>query len=166
MVSIPCFVTNKQFVINIAYVARDTPWKTNWNVAETIHCNDVIMDAMASQITSASIVYSAVCSGADQRKWSASLASVREIHRWPVNSPHKGSVTRIMFPFDDIIMFKIQLGYIGIGYILYACGKRCTKVRECFPNHLTHQFKVQVIIFINWGIAVSFWVYSSRENTH
>ena len=26
------------------------------------------------------------------------------IHRWPVNSPHKGSVTRKMFPFDDIFV--------------------------------------------------------------
>ena len=26
------------------------------------------------------------------------------IHRWPVNSPHKGPVTRKMFPFDDVIM--------------------------------------------------------------
>ena len=35
-----------------------------------------------------------VCSGADQRKHqsSASLAFVRGIHRWPVNSPHKGPV--------------------------------------------------------------------------
>ena len=30
---------------------------------------------------------------------------VREIHRWPVNSPHKGPVMRKMFPFDDVIMF-------------------------------------------------------------
>ena len=35
---------------------------------------------------------------------SASLAFVREIHRGPVNSPHKGPVTRNMFPFDDVIM--------------------------------------------------------------
>ena len=35
---------------------------------------------------------------------SASLAFVRGIHRWPVNSPHKGPVTRKMFPFDDVIM--------------------------------------------------------------
>ena len=34
----------------------------------------------------------------------ASLAFVRGIHQWPVNSPHKGSVTRKMFPFDDVIM--------------------------------------------------------------
>ena len=26
------------------------------------------------------------------------------IHRWPVNSPHKWPVTRIIFPFDDVIM--------------------------------------------------------------
>ena len=64
------------------------------------------MDAIASQITSRTIVYSTVYSGADQRKpqSSASLAFVRGIHRWPVNSPHKWPVTRKMFPFDDVIM--------------------------------------------------------------
>ena len=35
---------------------------------------------------------------------SVSLAFVRGIHRSPVNSSHKGPVTRIMFPFDDVIM--------------------------------------------------------------
>ena len=47
-----------------------------------------------------------VFSGADQRKHqsSASLAFVRGIHWWPVNSPHKWPVTRKMFPFDDVIM--------------------------------------------------------------
>ena len=29
---------------------------------------------------------------------------MRGIHRWQVNSPHKGPVTRKMFPFDDAIM--------------------------------------------------------------
>ena len=68
--------------------------------------SDVIMNAMASQITSVSIVHSTVCSGADRRKHQspASLAFVRRIHRWPVNSPHKGTVTRKLFPFDDVIM--------------------------------------------------------------
>ena len=64
-----------------------------------IHHNDVIMDVMASQINSLRIVYStvySVYSGADQRQYqsSASLAFVRGIHRWPVNSPHKWPVTR------------------------------------------------------------------------
>ena len=72
---------------------------------------DVIMSPMASQITSLTIVYSTVYSGADQRKHqsSASLAFVRGIHRWPVNSPHKGPVTRKMFPFDDVIMLHLDL---------------------------------------------------------
>ena len=50
--------------------------------------------------------YSTVYSGADQRKHqsSVSLAFVRGIHLWPVNSPHKWPVTREMFPFDDVIM--------------------------------------------------------------
>ena len=70
------------------------------------HYNDDIMDALASQITSLTIVYSIVYSGADQRKHQidASLAFVWGIHRWPVNSPHKGPVMRKMLPFDDVIM--------------------------------------------------------------
>ena len=66
------------------------------------------MGSIASQITSLTIVYSVVYSGADQRKHhsSASLAFVRGIHRGPVNSPHKGPVTRKMFPFDDVIMLN------------------------------------------------------------
>ena len=65
------------------------------------------MDAMASQITSFTIVYSTVYSGADQRKHQspASLAFVWGIHRWPTNSPHKWPVMRKMFPFYDVIMY-------------------------------------------------------------
>ena len=70
------------------------------------------MSAMAPQNMRVSIVCSAVCSGADQRKHQsfASLAFVKVIHRWPVDSPHKGPVTRIIFPFDDvIIIFQTKL---------------------------------------------------------
>ena len=70
------------------------------------HYDDVIMSAIASQITSLAMVYLTVYSDADQRKHqsSASLAFVWEIHRGPVNSPHKWPVTRNMFPFDDVIV--------------------------------------------------------------
>ena len=76
------------------------------------HCNDVIMSAMPSQITS-----------------SASLVFLRGIHRWPANSPHKGPVTRKMFLFDDVIMttpkslqMKIALwkGLKSISMIIYS----------------------------------------------
>ena len=67
------------------------------------------MGAMASQITSRTIVCSTIYSGADQRKHqsSASLVFVREIHLWPVNSSHKWPVTRKMFPFDDVIIQQL-----------------------------------------------------------
>ena len=70
------------------------------------HYIDVIMSAMAFQITNLTNVYSSVYSGAYQRKHqsSPSLAYVRGIHRGPVNSPHKWPVRRKMFSFDDVIM--------------------------------------------------------------
>ena len=72
------------------------------------HNHDVILGAMASQITSLTIIWWTVYS--DQRKHQspAWLAFVQGIHRWPVNSPHKGPVTRKMFPFDDVIMLELQ----------------------------------------------------------
>ena len=82
-------------------------FKSRWLlVAFMEHYNDVKMSAIASQITSLTIIYSTVYSDTDQRKHqsSVSLAFVRGIHRWPLNSPHKGPVTRKMSPFDDVIM--------------------------------------------------------------
>ena len=79
------------------------------------HYSD-IMGAIVSEITSLTTVSWTDYSGADQRKHQspASLAFVRGIHRWPVNSPHKWSVTRKMFPFDDVIMSEsIQLNCFG-----------------------------------------------------
>ena len=92
------------------------------------HYNDVIISAMAYQITDLSIVYSTVYSGEDQRKYQsfASLAFVKGIHRWPVNSPHKGPVTRKMFAFDDVIMnhyihntHTIDLHFVSSKYTIY-----------------------------------------------
>ena len=56
------------------------------------HYNDVIMSAMTYEITGVSIVCLTVCSSADQRKYQscASLAFVRGIHWWPVDSLTKG----------------------------------------------------------------------------
>ena len=76
-----------------------------WSNDKMVHSSDVIMGVMASQITAVSIVYATVCSGTDQRKHQRSgpLAFVRGIHRWPVNSLHKGSVTWKMFPFAVVM---------------------------------------------------------------
>ena len=61
----------------------------------SVHYRDVTMNAMASQITGVSIVYSTF------------FAQVKEnikAYRWPVNSPHKRPATQKLFPFYDVIM--------------------------------------------------------------
>ena len=77
-----------------------------------MHYTDAIMGAIASQITSLTIVYSTVYSDAVQRKHQStvSLAFVpvhHFVHRGPVTSPHKWPVTQKMFPFNDFIMSGI-----------------------------------------------------------
>ena len=113
-----CFFTNQCYKI-ITFFAKCVPNFTFARGTDTVitaksdifHYDDVIMDTIASQITSLAIVYSIVYSSADQRKHqsSASLAFVWGIHRGPVNPPHKWPVTRKMFPFDDVIMSSLFL---------------------------------------------------------
>ena len=80
------------------------------------HYTDAIMSAMASQITSLTILYSTVYWGTVQWKHrsSASLAFVRGILRWPLNSPHKRPLTRNMFPFNYAILKSISRYLPGI----------------------------------------------------
>ena len=89
------------------------------------HHNDVTIGAMASQLTSLTTIYSTVYSGADQGKHqsSASLAFVRGIHRWPVNSPHKGPVTQKMFPFHDVIMGNTIIWIVPETIPVVTCGQ-------------------------------------------
>ena len=98
------------------------------------------MGAIASQITSLTIVYSTVYSGADQSKHqsSASLAFLWGIHRGPVNSPHKWPVTRKMFPFDDVIMHYFK-------QYLVECST---------PNH----YRNQCGLIANWTKVQTRWI--------
>ena len=83
--------------------------------------------------------------GADRRKHqsSASLAFVMWIHWGPVNSPHTGSVTRKMFPFDDIVMYLrhaahlnwLTTGLIGLDEIWSPTG---TQFRNITTQHLRY----------------------------
>ena len=90
--------------------------------SEYTHYSNVIMSTTVSQITSLTIIYSTVYSAADERKHqnSASLAFVRG----PVNSPHKGTVTRKMLPFDDVI--------VDIDVVLHS---KCRKVWRDLDGH-------------------------------
>ena len=78
--------------------------------------------------------------GSDQREHQsyASLAFARGIHRWPVNSSHKGPVTRKVFPFDDVIMIRHQ----GLG--------RCTfHFRDTLVVLQIIQFQFRHVYFLS-----------------
>ena len=94
----------------ITYACPDSMWPCNachelylMHTFSTFHYSDVIMSAMAFQITNVLIICPTVCPGAHQGiHRSTSLAFVREIYRWPVDSLHNGTVTLKMFPFDEV----------------------------------------------------------------
>ena len=135
-----------------------------------IHYSDVIIGAMASPITSFTIAYSTFYSGTDQRKHqsSVSLTSVRGIHRWPLNSRFKGPVTRKMYPFDDVIMFRVQiwskiesiilLHLGGIAYELrnselanWWLSKRCLNIK--MPSYQycnSHRLTALLSLYLQW----------------
>ena len=115
------------------------------------------MTAMASLVTGVSIVYSTVCSGGDQRKHqsSASLAFVKGIHRSSLNFPHKGPVTRKMFPFDDVIMIKttaVELNKIHVthtscnayGATNIICDMLLEKPQCCCLAVWSRAWKIQI----------------------
>ena len=106
-----------------------------WYGEACIHYSDVIMSTMASQITSLTIVYPTIYSGVDQRQHQsyASLAFVRGIHQWPMNSQHKGPVTLKMFPFDDVSnspMYRLQwLHRCFLSRLFWCRSKKISKLR-------------------------------------
>ena len=112
-----------------------------------------------------------VYSGADQRKHqnSASLAFVRGIRRWPVNSPHKRPVTRKMFPFDDVIMisgaedhipnmkFRLSINSSSPGQNgrrptddIFMCFVMNENLVLCFEFHWILLLRVQLTITQRW----------------
>ena len=107
----------------------------------TPHYSDVIMSAMASQITSILIVCSTVCPGVDQRKTPKLCVTVcvRGIHRWPVNSPqspvnspHKSQWRETCF---HLMMSSWNRKYRCRRWvILHEMWSECFPVEMCFDE--------------------------------
>ena len=152
-------------LINLIHVSRRGPgsmiwkhWRTHSKTCRIHrHYNDVIMGTMVSQITSLTIVYSSVYSGADQRKHqrSASLAFLRGIHRWPVNSPHKWPVMRKMLPFDYVIM-HISISPVQTHYpISFPCVWRLHLM--ILESDMQNDAQCNVVVF-SQGLNTDLWV--------
>ena len=92
-----------------------------WRHCCVILYNDVIMGAIASQITSLTIVYSAVYSDADKRKLqsSASMAFLRGIYR---------DLRRHRAHYDDIVMKQWPCVFCP----------QCVKCDFCYEFHISH----------------------------
>ena len=125
------------------------------------------MGSIASQITGVSIVYSTICSDADQRKnqSSVSLASVRGIHRWPANSPHKAPVTRKVFPLDDFIM-KRYIGGLNVNQLFILsqviCGCWYFAHNSDWLNYCVYKwFDIIVVVCIVWQLLYGGWPITS-----
>ena len=103
------------------------------------HCSDVIMGAMASQITSPTIVYSTVYSGADQRKHesSASLAFVRGSNAETVSIRWRHYVMRVYC--SRKMKMKTSLFF----------NRNCRYVRDP-RNNFVHYFYNSLYREINW----------------
>ena len=106
--------------------------------------SDVIMGTMAFQITSFTIVYSTVYSGASQRKHQrfASLAFVRGNHRSPVISPHKWPVRE-----KCLHLMTSSWDEHPVLLCLYCCGYIWSYCEPC--THM-HQGCVADIRNIKW----------------
>ena len=105
------------------------------------HYDDVIMGAMASQITSLTIVNSIIYSGTDQRKHqsSASLAFVSGIHRGPV--------------LFVIYMNDIQIVGERLNLIWYVDDTTLTSTLRTFNQKVNHDVN-HMSYLINQGLSI------------
>ena len=83
----------------VPQLTKSTPWQPS-NSLVALRWRH--MNVIKSQITG----HSNVCltAYADPHQSPRYLPFVMGIHRWPMNSSHKGPVTRKNLPFDDVIM--------------------------------------------------------------
>ena len=91
------------------------------------------------------------------------------IHRRPVNSPHKWPVSRKMFPFDDVIMNRVQLTTVSkeihawhlppphhklpVMWIVFLCLELNMQLNSCSTNHNC----VQTITFMIGSSAIVYF---------
>ena len=79
---------------------------------------------------------------------------MRGIHRWPVNSPHKGPVARKIFPFDDVIIswMKFLFGDVFIRNLQRWCTATSAQYAQATENvlstHLKHD-RTRTVYMVN-----------------
>ena len=105
---------------------------------------------------------------------SASLAFVRGIRRWPVNSPHKGPVTRKIFPFDDVTMICHEMCCALLTWYYINVKDPCGVFIHIFKSSLAWMNSYQRLNaeklrkhddIIKWKHFSSYWPFVWGEST-
>ena len=136
---------NGNVVISTTYpslAALDAVWQLPVNDKNVVkHYNNIMMSAMASQITCVSVVCSIVCSGANQRKLqsSASLAFVREIYRKNVF---------IRWRHHEMATFS----FLFLTWLLYNDTFSTHTIKKIMQRH-----RINCIILYHRSVDVSFF---------
>ena len=83
---------------------------------------------------------------------------VRGIHRWPMNSPRKGPVTRKKLPFDDIIMIQQCTrmlrgvnGEVNILSFTFTFEQQSAKYLSSGGSHTHHRTVPSSVITLLFG---------------
>ena len=159
-------ITKYQHAVLESYAVADeysatVQQKSDWlQMCYDTYCNDVIMRAMASQITSLTIVYSNVYSDADQRKHQSSASL---FFTGTGEFPTQMASARKMFPFDDVMMDKAygesgqkeQLKHRELLKLFVWCqflncqgfSRDFLKMPIVMSNYLSHIFKILGIVW-------------------
>ena len=129
----------------LEYKSQNAGFPSQNMVLFCLHYNGVIMSAITSQITGSRLLTQPFVQAQIKENIKAPrLAFVGGIHWWPVNSPHKGPVTRKMFPFDGVIMvrFAWNLGRICTYkyMIIYHHASYSMDKTSCY--HVTKIFRL------------------------
>ena len=116
---------------------------------------------MASQITSLTIVYLTVYSGADQRRHqsSASLAFPWGIHGWLVNFPHKGQWRGKCFHSMTslCVIFILELSYNSPFHEISASWRKCILL----PSAVKHSVQNGGVVWSGIRVAL---IWGSAQN--
>ena len=73
---------------------------------------------------------------------------MRGIHRWAVNSPHNGPVTRKMFPFDDVIMIMYSTAITTSEHAAYLTSHKTSHTPHVRANRMSITVIVEKIYCI------------------
>ena len=110
-------------------------FKSIFFISIWMHYNDIIMGTMASQITGVSVVYSTVCSGADQRKHYSSVSLL-----WGEFTGYRWIPTQMAINAENVSIWWHHHGTFMQGETWvrrwYICENRLSSVMTKFGSHI------------------------------